>query len=339
MIAKMIKLSICIPTYNRGAYIREAIQSVLSQRSPDVEIVVSDNGSTDNTQEIVAELQKQFAGINYFRVQQNEGIGRNITRVIELAKGEYCWFLGSDDRIEPNGIITVLKALANYPNLTGISLGYTPYDKELRQKGVSWNPTFGKYRQPVLFDEANQCLSVLGHYFGFFSAQVVKRELWMEVFQRGGWKELCVDFASLYMIVSMVKKRPRWLFLPQQCFAWRSGNDDHLKNYGDYELLRYELEDRTPIFRVLLGKSSRAYRAIMKTGAGVHASPMLLNARLRGINLTTRIKMAKLCFQYFGGYIFFWTNIVPILVMPVFILRPLKHIVRFYKKVFWAPIK
>jgi len=62
-----IKLSICIPTYNRAAFLGEALDSVIRQATDEVEIVVSDNASTDNTEALVREYQARFPRIRYHK--------------------------------------------------------------------------------------------------------------------------------------------------------------------------------------------------------------------------------------------------------------------------------
>jgi len=88
-------VSIIIPTYNRGKYIREAIQSVLNQTYQNFEIIVSDDGSTDNTKEVVESFNDRR--IKYFW-NKNSGlpaVARNIG--IKKSSGKYIAFLDSDD--------------------------------------------------------------------------------------------------------------------------------------------------------------------------------------------------------------------------------------------------
>lgn len=89
----MPKVSVVIPTYNRAKYICEAIDSVLAQTYKDHEIIVIDDGSTDNTKEL---LNKYETKIKYI-YQENKGISAARNAGIKVAKGEYIAFLDSDD--------------------------------------------------------------------------------------------------------------------------------------------------------------------------------------------------------------------------------------------------
>jgi len=89
----MAKISIIIPTYNYAQYICEAIESVLNQTYKDFEIIVVDDGSTDNTKEVI----KPYLNKIKYIYQQNSGPSSARNRGIKEAKGEYIAFLDADD--------------------------------------------------------------------------------------------------------------------------------------------------------------------------------------------------------------------------------------------------
>ena len=89
----MAKISIIIPTYNSAQYICEAIESVLNQTYKDFEIIVVDDGSTDNTKEVI----KPYLNKIKYIYQQNSGPSAARNRGIKEAKGEYIAFLDADD--------------------------------------------------------------------------------------------------------------------------------------------------------------------------------------------------------------------------------------------------
>ncbi len=93
----MDKISVIIPTYNRGEFIKKTINSVLNQTFKNFELIIVDDGSTDNTKEIIEEFIKKDDRVKYF-YQKNSGSPsepRNLG--IEKAQGEYIAFLDSDD--------------------------------------------------------------------------------------------------------------------------------------------------------------------------------------------------------------------------------------------------
>jgi glycosyltransferase involved in cell wall biosynthesis len=93
-------VSVIIPTYNRAEMVREAVQSVLDQTYRDHEIVVVDDGSTDNTRAVLEEMSGRCASIRYV-YQENRGRSAARNRALGLARGRYIAFLDSDDLFLP----------------------------------------------------------------------------------------------------------------------------------------------------------------------------------------------------------------------------------------------
>jgi len=91
----MPKVSVCIPTYNCGKYIGQAIKSVLNQDFENYELIISDNASTDDTENIVRNFHNQ--GLTYMKNERNIGYVGNLNRCLELAKGEFIVYLCADD--------------------------------------------------------------------------------------------------------------------------------------------------------------------------------------------------------------------------------------------------
>jgi abequosyltransferase len=80
-------LSICIPTYNRARCLAALLDSIHAQKTDEVEIIVSDKASTDDTRAIV----KKYPDIIYGRSVKNLGFDANVLRAVSLASGKYCW--------------------------------------------------------------------------------------------------------------------------------------------------------------------------------------------------------------------------------------------------------
>ncbi len=101
----MLKVSIIIPTFNRENYLYQAIESALSQDYPNLEVIVSDNASTDNTEKSV---KKYFVDsrFKYFRNEKNLGMVRNQRRgLFEYSSGDWGLVLDSDDYLCDNSYI------------------------------------------------------------------------------------------------------------------------------------------------------------------------------------------------------------------------------------------
>lgn len=105
------RVSICVPTYNGARWLPEAIESALAQTHEDFELLVCDNQSTDDTQQILAGYSDPR-----LRVVLNErqlGLGGNHNRCVELARGAYIKFLHADDMLEPTCLEKLLAVAAS----------------------------------------------------------------------------------------------------------------------------------------------------------------------------------------------------------------------------------
>ncbi len=107
----MPHVSVIIPTYNRARYVTAAIDSVLAQTFTDYEIIVVDDGSTDNTKEV---LQSYKDKIHYI-YQPNKGVSAARNTGIKAAKGEWIAFLDSDDEWLPEKLEMQMCDLRQYP--------------------------------------------------------------------------------------------------------------------------------------------------------------------------------------------------------------------------------
>ncbi len=105
-------VSVIIPTFNRSALVSRAIESVLAQTYPVNEIIVVDDGSTDDTEQVIRKYEN---GVRYIR-QENAGVSAARNRGIKAATGEWIAFLDSDDEWLPNLVGTHEQALSNHPD-------------------------------------------------------------------------------------------------------------------------------------------------------------------------------------------------------------------------------
>src|SRR5579872_7024825 len=95
-------VSILIPVFNRSELIVQTIKSALMQTIAEIEVIVSDNASTDGTWDVCKTLAKEDQRVRVIRSETNLGPVRNWKRCIEVARGKYAKILFSDDLILPN---------------------------------------------------------------------------------------------------------------------------------------------------------------------------------------------------------------------------------------------
>jgi glycosyltransferase involved in cell wall biosynthesis len=130
-------VSILIPTYNGEAFITEALQSAFSQTYPNVEIIVSDDNSTDNTLNIVQQIQQNSQSTIGVFTHPNYGLVGNLNFCLQQARGKYIKFLFQDDLLEPTCIEAMVQFAENNPN---IGLVFSPRHANI-MPGSESNPS------------------------------------------------------------------------------------------------------------------------------------------------------------------------------------------------------
>lgn len=224
------KLSICIPTYNRMNYLKKALDSIIMQlgENNDVEIVISDNASTDQTEELVNFYKKRINNINYYRQSKNIGADLNFLKVVELARGEYCWFLGSDDKLVDGALDLVLKEIdKNYEiylcNRIECDKNYNKlvYRKWLKVNGEA-NKVYDLSNRKDLIKYLDSCYSI-GALFSYLSSLIFKREIWCSInFDKS---YIGTAYSHVYMLMSFLKNKCQLRYIEENIVYCLIGND------------------------------------------------------------------------------------------------------------------
>jgi glycosyltransferase involved in cell wall biosynthesis len=109
----MHKISVVIPTFNQGQFISETINSVLDQDYPNIELIIIDGGSTDNTVEIIKKYVKY---LKYWVSENDNGQAHAINKGLAKCTGEIFNWLNSDDYLEPDSLFKISDAFSD-PNV------------------------------------------------------------------------------------------------------------------------------------------------------------------------------------------------------------------------------
>jgi len=113
ILSKSFQISVVIPVFNGEKFIQEALESVLAQNEPSVEILVVDDGSTDGT----AAVAENFRGAIRLIRQPNRGVAAARNHGIQLAQAEVLAFLDADDLFTPDKFALQLPRLAENPGI------------------------------------------------------------------------------------------------------------------------------------------------------------------------------------------------------------------------------
>ncbi len=213
------KLSICIATLNRAAYIGETLASIARQmqEQEQVEVVVLDGASTDNTEEVVRSFAAKLPSLRYFRQDQNHGVDADFDRAVSLAQGEYCWLMTDDDEMKPGAIATVLQVVQRSPSLVVVNA-------EVRNADLSrlLEPRRLALRadREYAADQMDQLLADAGSYLTFIGCVVIRRVLWLA-------RDRASYYGSLFVHVGVIfqaRLPGAAVVLAQPLIAIRYGN-------------------------------------------------------------------------------------------------------------------
>jgi glycosyltransferase involved in cell wall biosynthesis len=108
------KVSVGIPTFNRGLHLIKAVESVLRQEYTNLEVIISDNASTDNTKTLCNEMAINDSRIRYIRQSHNQGPTANFREVLSHCSGDFFMWLGDDDWIDKSYISLCLNELLEH---------------------------------------------------------------------------------------------------------------------------------------------------------------------------------------------------------------------------------
>ena len=180
MNSRPVRLSVGIPTYNRSASLERTLGMLIEQIGADdaaaVEILISDNCSSDDTEAVATRYAAQYGYIKYHRHTTNCGPDRNFDAAVYLSAGEFVWILADDDWIDGRAIREIVGAIAAHPDVDLVFLNYALYKddfKTLVSSSRARAETSG-----VAIDGNDFYLKTL-FANSFISANVVRRSSWM----------------------------------------------------------------------------------------------------------------------------------------------------------------
>ncbi|PBB06458.1 glycosyltransferase family 2 protein [Salimicrobium humidisoli] len=173
--------SVIMPCFNKEKYIYDALESVINQSFENFEVIIVDDGSTDNSLNVVSTIDdKRIKIIN----QKNEGVSAARNRGIKFAKGEYIAFLDADDFWSDIHLLNIYNMINEFP---GCGLYCTAYDRVVngKKKSSRFKNMPAKDNKIYLINDYFE-ESTLGNNIAWTSAVVVPRNVLLEV---GGFPE------------------------------------------------------------------------------------------------------------------------------------------------------
>ncbi|MDH3326110.1 MAG: glycosyltransferase [Gammaproteobacteria bacterium] len=162
----LVDISICIPTHNRASLLKKCLSHLLTFSSVNFEIILGDNASSDNTNEVVSQFSNRFTHFTYHRHDINIGFARNMDSILRLAGGEYIYILSDDDMIFENALVLMKNILDANPTAVSVSGQYLSSE----ETKIGLNETYEDsqlllFKQGDFIDLVNNFLVCDGHPF------------------------------------------------------------------------------------------------------------------------------------------------------------------------------
>ena len=169
-------ISICIATYNRANFISETLDSIVKQLNYQIEIIIVDGASTDNTEEIVKKYLIH-SNFKYFKLNKKGGVDYDYNIAVGLASGRYCWLFTDDDIIKPNSISKIITEIENN-KFSLIIINSEIRNKDLTKileryilPNTTYNNIYNRENFNIFFKNTISYLSFIG-------CVIIEKELW-----------------------------------------------------------------------------------------------------------------------------------------------------------------
>lgn len=194
-------LSIIVPVYNVADYLPKCLQSLLVLKNIDKEIILVNDGSTDNSFEIMKKFEKNNKNVIKIINQDNMGLSEARNSGLKVAVGEYIYFIDSDDYIDSEKFEIFFKKIKQENLDIGIANGYREYKNKKLKKIY-----FGKENKTTL--NGNEFLEFC------IKNRMARSEVWLRIYNHGFLKENKLFFEKdlihediLYSVISTLKAR------------------------------------------------------------------------------------------------------------------------------------
>ena len=221
-----MKVSILIPCYNAERWIKQAIESALNQTYSPIEVIVVDDGSTDNSLEII----KSFAHSIRWETGANQGGNAARNRLLALSRGEWLQYLDADDYLFPNKIEQQINFVTNHPDVDVI---YSP--------SIFEHHFLDKVQQEILpIPQPHDSWSLLARW----DLPQTGSPLWRKqaILDVGGWKidQPCCQEHELYL--RLLKAEKRFLYFSEAGSVYRQWSESTVCKKNRLETYRRRLE-------------------------------------------------------------------------------------------------
>jgi abequosyltransferase len=316
--------TIAIPTYNRASYLDVCLSNIVRQLSgyeSRIELIVSNNCSTDDTDAVVKRYLEQGVAINYVRNSENIGVDRNFLQCFNLARGKYVVIFGDDDVFLEGSLEAIMKLLQDdeYGLVYVNSYAYrSDFVKEAPGKGSD---------QVLKYEEPGDFLKKVNFWITFASGNVFNKSLLPADFEPATFDG--TNLIQVYWFLSALFASQRSAYVSEQLIAVKTANT------GGYDLSNVFARNFNRLFDhfIALGQPKRYFDAINRQLVQSFFPNMILI--IRGSSSSFDFDCGDFYEKLtpvFKDYPSYWLVTVPVVKLPVALARLYYLPFRVYRK-------
>ena len=265
--AKLV--SVIIPSYNYSAYISDAINSILEQTYPHWEVIVVDDGSRDNTAEVVARFTAQDSRIKY-HYQQNQGVSAARNKGIALAQGDYIQLLDADDYISKHKLEIQVKILDHNPE---IDLVYADSYFFTHSSGPAVRRSFQQFKltmPPISGQGINLAIHLAYDNIFLIGCPLFKRSMALAA---GPFEQTLVAFEDWHFWYRVILQNQKFIYDNREGTEFYVRTHGHNATGNRYKMWKYKIQARQALIKII----EEMMRA--GTGLGPELKPVLLKQK------------------------------------------------------------
>jgi abequosyltransferase len=173
------RLSICISTLNRAQLLKELIQSILNENSNEIEIVISDGGSDDNTSQIMNSFVSSNQNIKFIDPGRSVGLDEGYHLAVKASSGDYIWCMPDDDYILPDAISKIIRSISKDDKIDFLIVNLRCYTNDLKID-LNQNLIPIKNDKTMSFEEFKNIFAENIYGISYMGTIILKKEIWFE---------------------------------------------------------------------------------------------------------------------------------------------------------------
>jgi abequosyltransferase len=301
-------LTIAVPTFNRSRFLSEFLTILKPQiiETHSVELIISDNASTDDTQAMLDELAKSGLTFRYIRNRSNLGADGNILQCFEKAEGKYVWIFGDDDIILPGALRKIISLLS----LQQYDLVYVrPYeflnDYELeRQDNLA-------DRKALVVNDPRLFADMVGVMFTFISGMIVNKQRFDEISHPPCSRSCGSQLIQLSWIFPILSSFRKGLFVFDKLVAGRGGNS------GSYSLCEVFGKNLNRLSAELLSQDPRLSFIITNDVLRQWFPMVILRLRKSQMGTFRQENLDQMLRPLFSNNFRYWFFVLPLVHTPL----------------------